>query len=91
MVASNGQGGLGCGFGRSDEIFDGLDTVVGGFDGLDGLAHFVLSLGQVAGPLGMPLGGEKSDGVVQGRFNREAGTEPTGCFVHEFAGVLQTE
>jgi hypothetical protein len=60
-----GQGTLGQGFGRGDQVEYGINTIVGRLDGLDGLAHFILPNGQVAGTLGVTLGREKRDGIVQ--------------------------
>jgi hypothetical protein len=60
---------LGQGFGRGDQVEYGIDTIVGCLDGLNGLAHFILADGQVVGTLGMALGREKGDGIVQCRVD----------------------
>jgi hypothetical protein len=62
VVSLVGQGTLRQGFGRGDQVEYGTDTIVGRLDGLDGLAHFVLPNGQVAGTLGVTLGREKAMG-----------------------------
>ena len=69
VVTQRGVGRGGQALGLVDHGVDGGQTLVGGLDGADRLAHRVLQRGQVAGTLVQALGGEEGGGTIQSRVD----------------------